>query len=123
MTNWERDDNPIDKELKSCLNNPENYSTMGMVECERNAYQSWDKELNNVYKDLMSRLTPEGQKDLREDQRNWLKFRDSELNFIGDIYGAKQGTMFRPMEADAAAELVKDRTLQLHHRLDVQANW
>lgn len=119
MTNWERDDNPVDKELRSCLENPENYSTAGMMQCEAKAYEAWDKELNNVYKDLMKELTPEGQKHLRDDQKNWLKFRDTELEFIGDIYGSKQGTMYRPMASDAAAELIKDRTLQLHHRLDV----
>jgi uncharacterized protein YecT (DUF1311 family) len=119
MTNWEREDNPIDKELKSCMNDPEHYSTYGMMECEQKAYDAWDKELNVVYKQLMSELGPKEQQDLKEDQRNWLKFRDSELKFTGDIYGQKEGTMWKPMAIDASAEIIKDRTLQLHHRLDV----
>jgi uncharacterized protein YecT (DUF1311 family) len=119
MTDWERDNNPIDKELNSCLNDPEHYSTAGMVDCEQRAYTAWDRELNSVYKELFSKLGPAEQKDLKEGQRNWLKFRDSELKFSDDIYEQKQGTMWAPMSVDASAEIVKDRVLQLHHRLDV----
>lgn len=123
MANWERDDNPIDKELKTCLDDPEHGSTRSMVDCEQKAYEAWDKELNSVYADLIKTLPKEQQQDLREDQRNWLKFRDTEFKFIDDIYDSKQGTMFRPLKAGAATELVKDRTLQLHNRLDVLNFW
>lgn len=117
MTEWERDNNPIDKRLQSCLN--EHPDTAGQIQCEASAYRAWDQELNSVYKQLRAQVDPATGDALKQDQQNWLKFRDTELKFISDIYNSKQGTMFAPMQADAETELVKDRALQLHHRLDV----
>jgi uncharacterized protein YecT (DUF1311 family) len=119
MTEFERDNNPIDKRLQSCLNDGPDHSTASQVQCEATAYKAWDQELNSVYKQLRTQLDPATGEELRKDQQNWLKFRDTELKFISDIYNSKQGTMFAPMQADAETELVKDRALQLHHRLDV----
>ncbi len=114
---WEDNDNPIDRKLQQCLDT--HVSTGAQSACSDDAYQAWDTELNTVYKDLMSKLPKEQKHMLLEEQRQWLKFRDQELKFIDQIYGAKHGSMYAPMEAYAKQELVKQRALQMHHRLEI----
>ena len=62
----------IDQSLSLCLSKKENMNTMGMKQCTYKATEAWDKELNRVYKSLMSKLTIEGRDSLRLSQRQWL---------------------------------------------------
>ena len=103
----------IDKKLKKCLDSSQNYTTSGIIGCEYQAYEDWDKELNRNYKLLMTALDAEGKAKLKAAQISWLSFRDSNFSFIKDIYGKKQGTMWRPVEVDEKVEIVKGRAIEL----------
>ncbi|MEJ2611661.1 MAG: lysozyme inhibitor LprI family protein [Candidatus Thiodiazotropha sp.] len=41
-----------------------------------------DKELNNAYGILMKHLPDAQKKELKQSQRNWIKFRDAEFRLI-----------------------------------------
>ena len=51
-----------DEKYQECLSKKENYTTAGMTNCTNKAAEEWDSELNKVYKELLSKLTPEGKK-------------------------------------------------------------
>jgi uncharacterized protein YecT (DUF1311 family) len=106
-------EHPIDKQLRRCLDSSQNYTTSGMIGCEYQAYEDWDKELNRNYKLLMTALDADGKAKLKEAQISWLAFRESNFSFIKDIYGKKQGTMWRPVEVDEKVEIVKGRAIEL----------
>ncbi len=117
--NWTSENNPIDREADRCLEDPDNYNTVAMAGCWQEAYDAWDKELNVVYKQLMnSELDPKEKEQLRSTEKDWIKWRDSELKFIDNVYAHTEGSVHIPMAAYDKADLVKQRVLQLQDRLD-----
>ena len=105
----------IEKSLKKCMNNPENISTAGSLACISVAYDDWDKELNRVYKDLRNILNDDEQKLLRNSQIKWIDYRDREFDFINELYGNLQGTMFLIFGASKKMEIVKARCIELNN--------
>lgn len=102
---------PIDIWLEKEIE--KDYSTVGMRNATNKAREMWDKELNVVYKKLMSKLSKSDGDVLRESQRNWIKFRDSEGKVISQLIATMQGTMWQ-MTADSMwMNLTRDRTLRL----------
>ena len=106
---------PIEQALSLCLSQTQNMTTAGMNECTYEATEAWDKELNNVYKQLMNALTKKGKESLKISQRQWLKFRDQEIEYINTMYNREMfiGTMYSTMRASDIMQLTKERTLQL----------
>jgi len=51
-------------------------SMVEMEEQEAERYKKWDVELNKIYGVLKEQLSTEEMDELREEQRNWIKFRD-----------------------------------------------
>ncbi len=107
----------IDIELQKCLRKPENYSTLGMIKCVHKATVKWDKKLNETYRKLLSLLTTTQKLKLKSSQREWLKFRDKEIEFSNQLYYDLQGTMWRPIAAETKLKLTKNRTLMLQEYL------
>ncbi|PKL83244.1 MAG: hypothetical protein CVV24_06025 [Ignavibacteriae bacterium HGW-Ignavibacteriae-3] len=110
---------PIDLMLDNCLSNEENFTTRDMLECTQKAYEAWDKELNIVYKKLMSKLSENGKSVLKRAQIEWIAFRDLEFKTIDSIYDILQGTMYIPMRLNDKMDLVRRRTLQLNGYLQL----
>jgi len=104
---------PIDVELQKCLDTKENYTTLAMTECIVKAADSWDIELNKNYKILLGLLTEEQKEKLKESQRQWIKYRDNELEFSRSFYTQMQGTMWIPVAARTRLNLTKQRAEEL----------
>lgn len=87
--------------------------TADMRDAQGKAHESWDKELNRVYGELMSQLSAEEKVLLRDAQRAWLSFRDSEakLWWAESISGG--GTLQPVIVSDQGRELLKARVCQL----------
>ena len=51
-------------------------STYAMKKVENDRWNIWDELLNEVYEVLKGQLSPEEMDQLREEQRNWVKYRD-----------------------------------------------
>lgn len=67
-----------------------------------------DAEINDIYKRVMSKLTPDSQKRLRDAQRAWIKARDAEvISIVGPPTG---GSGYRVDHATALAKLIRERT-------------
>jgi uncharacterized protein YecT (DUF1311 family) len=85
--------------------------------CASLEFKTSDKKLNELYGSLNKLLDAEGQRKLRDTQRAWIKFRDSNAEFSGDIFrggsaeslnilGTKTSmTMERVKELEAEVEI------------------
>jgi uncharacterized protein YecT (DUF1311 family) len=104
---------PIDIELQKCLDSKENSTTKGMTQCMIKAAESWDIELNKNYKTLLGLLNKEQKEKLKDSQRQWIRYRDSELEFSRSFYNQMQGTMWIPIASQTRLDLTKQRAQDL----------
>lgn len=117
-TGWAGDEkDPIDLRQEECI--AKNSTTVGMIKCTIQAREAWDKELNVVYNKLMGRLKPKGKEALKQSQRQWIKYRDDQFQFIGTFYDGFEGTMWKPLRVEAITEIVKERTIRLRSYLEL----
>jgi uncharacterized protein YecT (DUF1311 family) len=105
--------NPIVKELHECVAKIENETTAGRNNCINAAAAAWDKELNVIYKKLMSSLSSKAKEDLKKSQMAWLKHRDLEFKLINSVYEDKIGTMYTNIKAMNILVITQNRTLEL----------
>ncbi len=105
---------PIEMLLDQCLAIEANQTTLGMAECNRAARDRWDRELNRVYKQLMASLDEDAREALRDSQRQWIRFRDLQIQAIGAIYyGPDSGAIGRIQAAQQVMELTRTQALRL----------
>lgn len=95
--------------LARCLADPVNASTGGQTDCQVAAEKGYDRRMNVAYAGLMRRLPAKAADQARQSQRAWLVFRDAEARARQAIYATRQGTMYVPMQGDAAVSVVGDR--------------
>ncbi len=106
-------EHPIDIGLQNCLDSSENYTTKGMTDCVVRATEKWDEELNRSYQKLLTLLTIEQKEKLKIAQRDWVEYRDKEIEFSNQLYYDMQGTMWIPVAAQRKLELTRERTIKL----------
>ena len=112
----------IDIDLENALSKVENQTTAGMVQCESEAYDKWDKELNRLYGELKKKLNAEGQLNLKNAQIEWIKYRDLEFKNIDSIYAPLEGSMYVPMRITDRIRIVRNRVLELEGYLSLFDN-
>lgn len=82
-------------------------------EALRKTEEEWDKELNIVYQKIMKVADAVTKNKLRNAQRAWIKFRDSEIEnsyYINNPDGGSMGVLF---SLYTAAKLTEERTVYL----------
>ena len=87
-------------------------------EALRKMEKEWDKELNIVYQKIMKVADPVTKNKLRNAQRAWIKFRDSEVEksyYTNNPNGGSIGVLF---SLNTAAKLTEERTVQLAEMYD-----
>lgn len=109
----EEEKHPIDQRLADCFDISENQTTVGMVNCAEKATEEWDQELNKYYKLLMGVLSSSEKELLRQAQRKWLGYRDSEIKFSDQMHYNLEGTMWRIAAAERMTNILRDRALTL----------
>ncbi|WP_160036929.1 lysozyme inhibitor LprI family protein [Paenibacillus sp. An7] len=111
--------NPIDHdyevEFNEFQNSKEIITTLGRGALESKYTEIWDKELNQIYKKLLSKLDREPRESLIESQKDWLQYHLKESKFVEKTFitngylGSKGsvslGTVIR--------ERIRERTMQL----------
>ncbi|MFT4055320.1 MAG: lysozyme inhibitor LprI family protein [Novosphingobium sp.] len=105
--------------LEQCLALPANASTAGQTDCEVAAMNRYNHRMNVAYAALMRQLPAAAADRLRKSQRAWMAFRYAEAEARGAIFATRQGTMFVPMESDAATVLIGDRARLLERYVRV----
>ena len=87
-------------------------------EAEGAKYAVADKAMNAAYQRLMTKISENGRKALREAQRSWIAFRDLECDF--DTFGTRNGTI-HPLEvALCMTRLTRQRTADLKAQIDCE---
>ncbi|MDZ4020199.1 MULTISPECIES: lysozyme inhibitor LprI family protein [Pseudomonas] len=89
-------------------------STLAMGACIQAETKLQDERLNRVYKQLMAKLEGQQQKDLREVQRSWIKYRDGNCAFHGSL---SSGSLYRIEGAMCVMDMSKDRAAELERVL------
>lgn len=91
-----------------CMSKAE--ATVEIVQCIDAELERQDQRLNQVYKALGADLTDNRKAQLREAQRAWIKFRDTNCEFYLDPDG---GTMAGILAADCMLRSTADRAEEL----------
>jgi len=79
-------DSDMSQEYSGCMDKS-NGNTAGMTDCIAAETKRQDARLNENYKQLMSKLSAKRRNALREAQRAWVKFRDTNCSFYFDPDG------------------------------------
>ncbi|ELP54369.1 hypothetical protein O53_3187 [Microcystis aeruginosa TAIHU98] len=95
-------------------NNPQTQSEMNI--CASIAYQNADRKLNQVYRQLLPRLSAARKQKLISAQQAWIKFRDSSCEFERSAY---EGGSLAPMiYGFCLANVTEQRTKDLRRYLE-----
>ena len=97
----------------AAINNPDNGTRDYLV--AYNKYEQFlDGELNKAYQLVISKLPEQQQKELKEAQRNWIKFRDAEFEFIKDNWTRDNfGSSAGMSRGGYRCSIVRNRVVQL----------
>ncbi|OPG99582.1 hypothetical protein B2I21_00895 [Chryseobacterium mucoviscidosis] len=111
--------NPIDHDYKVEFNEFQNskeiITTLGWGALESKYTEIWDKELNQIYKKLLSKLDREPREALIESQKEWLQYHLKETKFVEKtfIYNGYLGSKGSVSLVTVIRERIRERTLQL----------
>jgi uncharacterized protein YecT (DUF1311 family) len=95
-------------------NNPQTQSEMNI--CASIAYQNADRKLNQVYRQLLPKLSAARKQKLISTQQAWIKFRDSSCEFETSAY---EGGSIAPMiYSNCLADVTEQRTKDLQRYLE-----
>ena len=95
-------------------NNPQTQSQMNI--CASIAYQNADRKLNQVYRQLLPKLSAARKQKLITAQQAWIKFRDSSCEFERSAY---EGGSIAPMiYSNCLADVTEQRTKDLQRYLE-----
>ncbi|MGE7983446.1 lysozyme inhibitor LprI family protein [Solibacillus sp. NPDC093137] len=82
-----------------------------MTAAEGEIFSKWDMLLNEIYADLKKTLPPNDMSKLREEQRDWLEYRDEKAT--EDALQYKGGSMETLQYVSTQAQLTKERCYEL----------
>ncbi|WP_163971691.1 lysozyme inhibitor LprI family protein [Oceanobacillus halotolerans] len=86
-------------------------STYALKKVENDRWDTWDELLNEIYGVLKEQLPPEEMDQLREEQRNWIKYRDDRALEASLKY--KGGTQEHLEYVTVLANLTEERCYEL----------
>lgn len=111
--------NPIDHdyelEFNEFQNSKEIITTLEWGAFESKYTEIWDKELNQIYKTLLSKLDREPREALIESQKEWLQYHLRETKFVEEtfIYNGYLGSKGPVSLTTVTRERIRERTMQL----------
>src|SRR6267142_6098888 len=90
-------------------------SQADMNNCWGKEYKAADITLNQVYRQLVGILDEEEKAQLKEAQTAWLKYRDTNCDFVSGMY--KGGSMRPMVHAICLADVTRNRTTELRTQI------
>ena len=108
-----------ERQLRQCLNKPENASTAAQVECQASARKAYDRRMNLAYAALLRRLAGPAAEKLRVAQRAWIRFRNADSEAGRALFATLQGTIYLPIFAAREVAVVRDRAMALESQLRI----
>ena len=89
--------------------NPQTQAEMNI--CAGEDFKAADAALNQVYQQLMAKLDDEEKAQLKDAENAWLKYRDTNCDFVADQF--KGGSMRPMIYAGCLADMTTRRTTEL----------
>ena len=108
-TEYLRKLNTTKKELEEV--EPTDSSTYALKAVENNRWETWDALLNEIYGVLKEQLPTEEMEHLRDEQRNWIQYRDESALEASLKY--QGGTMEHLEYVAVLANLTEERCIEL----------
>lgn len=110
--------NPIDHDYEVEFNefqNSKEITTLGWGALESKYTEIWDKELNHIYKKLLSKLDKEPREALIESQKEWLQYHLRETKFVEKTFinNGNLGSQGSVSLGRVIRERNRERTMQL----------
>ncbi len=84
--------------------------TADTINCIGQEIARQDPKLNQVYQQLIKAVTPTRQKQLRDAQRLWLKYREANCRFYSDVDG---GSLARILANQCMLDMLIERSAEL----------
>ena len=103
---------PIAQRQPNC-NNPQ--TDIEIKECIRLRYEAADRRLNEVYKQLIAKLSREERSLLAESQKGWIQLKENNCDF--EVYGSRRGTGYRGFLNECLERMTQQRTAELEKYL------
>jgi uncharacterized protein YecT (DUF1311 family) len=103
---------PIAQRQPNC-NSPQ--TDIEIKECIRLRYEAADRLLNDVYKQLLSKLSREERSLLAEAQQGWIQLRDKNCEF--EVYGSRGASGYRGFLNECLERMTQQRTAELEKYL------
>jgi uncharacterized protein YecT (DUF1311 family) len=95
-------------------------TTVEMRVCADRSYETADKKLNQVYRQLKPKLGTSQQKKIVTAQLAWIQFRDKSCDFEGAF--AEGGSLEPVLKASCKADVTKQRVKDLQGYLELVNN-
>jgi len=108
-------DDVIAKEAERCLGSPQGQTTAGMQACSAAAYQAYDRQMNEIYANVMRHVDPKSQSLIRSSQRAWIAYRDAKTAADGAPWQAERGSMVGPDLKALRVDAIKTRIQELRY--------
>ena len=105
----------LSKEHSDCVDKASKGTTADMFQCEGEELDRQDARLNDAYKKLMSKLSPDRKKALLKAQRAWIKFREANCDYWYDPHG---GTAARLNASGCLLTMTATRAKELEGMLE-----
>lgn len=110
--------NPIDHDYEVEINelqNSKEITTLGWGALESKYTEIWDKELNQIYKKLLSKLDKEPREALIESQKEWIQYHLRETKFVEKTFinNGNLGSQGSVSLGRVIRERIRERTMQL----------
>ncbi|MDF5725755.1 MAG: lysozyme inhibitor LprI family protein [Rhizonema sp. PD37] len=86
-------------------------NTVEIKYCSQQSYQAADKQLNQVYRQVISNLNGEARQLLNTAQQAWIRFRDNNCDF--EVYDNRGGTGYEIFRNGCLERVTKQRTKDL----------
>lgn len=104
---------PIDLFLTACLDDTNNYTTMGMTQCTVDTYELWEKRLDSISNHLRLILPDYMLGTFERSQRNWEEYAEAQADFSDELFSHSSGTMYIPIRVHNHLEVLRERVLLL----------
>lgn len=93
-------------------------TTVEMKYCADQAYQSAERQLNQTYEQVLTRLNPQEQQQLREMQQTWTGFRDRNCEL--EVSPTRDGMEYGLFLNACLERMTKQRTTDLENYLNIR---
>lgn len=104
---------PIDAKRLECRGAKENQDPDGSIGCEYTARIAWEKEVER-YSDLLLKVLKPGEKKIfKTAQKDWVVFRDNEMEFANNLYKHMESKAWLVVHAVRLTNIFRTRALEL----------